>query len=697
MAKTAELLIELFTEEIPARMQPGARAEGIRLLTAAFAEKGLKHGEIQSYTTPRRLTFVVMGLIVEQEDQEVEKKGPRVGSPEQATQGFLKSAGLQSIEEAEVRATDKGEFYFAVQHIKGQPTVGLLPDVIANLIKSFSWPKSMRWADNELTWVRPLRNILCIFDGQKVTGEFSFGKTVLPFTDTTVGHRFMAPESIHVTNFEQYQAKLLNAKVMVDHRVRQERIITDLQAAAKEKGGQISEDSGLLEEVTGLVEWPVILLGNINKDFMSLPKEVLMTAMRVHQRYFALIDAGGKLAPYFAFAANIEAGDKGVTIISGNQRVLAARLSDAKFFYEQDLKIPLMEHGKKLKNAVFHAQLGSMEDKVVRLIKLAHHIANLTESDAAAAEEAAKLCKADLATHMVYEFPELQGIMGAYYAKHYNVKDDIATAIREHYRPRGPHDEIPGNDIGKIVSLADKIDTIVGFFGIDIRPTGSKDPFALRRAALGIVRVGETMPHLALKDLLMFAYQLYPSGKLAKKLGPCLEDLEAFFLERIKVYWRDLGLRYDYIDAVFATGQDAPLIIMRQRVEALNNFMQQSGVGENLLAAYRRASNIVSIEEEKDKTIYGISVDKATLQEDAEIKLYNALNESYEVINNYINQSHFEEAMAVIVRLRPHIDRFFEHVTVNTEQENLRINRLKLLSMIRATLQQVADFSRIEG
>lgn len=698
MSPKGELLIEFFGEEIPARMQSGAREELKRLLTVKLGGQGLTFSDIKAYATPRRLAIVAYDVLLKQEDRLEEKRGPRTNAPQQAIQGFLQSTGLKSLEECEKRDSGKGIFLFAKQEINGQDTAKILPMLIGEIITEFSWPKSMRWGFNTRHWVRPLQSILCILAGEKVKGSISFGQDELHFTDVTYGHRFMKPQAFKVKNLKDYKTKLASAYVILDQDERRKVIIEQSNALAAQHGLTLKHDEALLEEVMGLVEWPVALLGSIDPAFMHLPEEVLITSMRVHQKYFSLQNSERSLAPNFIVIANIEAQDQGKTITAGNEKVLRARLSDAAFFYDQDRKKTLSEHAQGLKTTVFHGQLGTMQQKAERISQLAGFIAPYFNIDKTLAEQAGLLCKADLMTSMVGEFPELQGVMGSYYAL--DDGPDIALAIRDHYRPRGPQDLLPSSHLGIIIALADKIDTLLGFFAIGIKPTGSKDPFALRRAALGCIRLLENFSDLKLSEILGCSYDLYNDVFDAKATPKeeTLEALQAFFLDRLTVHWRDQGMRHDIITAVLSGTQEAPIAVLYQRTQALAEFINRNdSVSENLLGAYRRACNIVAIEEKKDGISYDAEVNESLLSETAEHNLYAALKASLKDVDACLKVRDFAQAMSQIALLRPAIDTFFENVTVNGENRDIRANRLRLLYLIRKTLEQVADFSKIDS
>lgn len=706
----SELLLELLSEEIPARMQARAAEDLKRLVTDRLAEARLSFRTAAAYVTPRRLALVVDGLPAQQPDLTDERKGPRVGAPEQAIQGFLKSAGLESLDQCEQRDTGKGMFWFAVIRKQGRPTVAVLPSLVSEAVAALSWPKSMRWADHEFRWVRPLHRVLAIFDGAVLDGELSLGGGAsIPFEGATRGHRFLGPDDIAVTRFADYKAKLHDAKVVLDPADRRAAIRAQADRLATGEGLTVKADEALLEEVVGLVEWPVVLMGRIDESFMGLPPEVLTTAMRAHQKYFSLLDGEGRLAPCFLVVSNMETADGGRAIVAGNERVLKARLADAKFFWDQDRKTKLEERVPALQDIVFHAKLGTVAQKVDRIQTLAAQLAPLVPgADPDQVRRAALLAKADLTTGMVGEFPELQGIMGRYYALEEGERPAVAEAIAEHYAPLGPNDRCPVAPVSVAVALADKIDTLVGFFAIDEKPTGSKDPYALRRAALGVIRlIVENRLRIPLVQIFEAADANLPitgSRPTQTELAPGWErkiqkhilDLLDFFADRLKVALREQGVRHDLIAAVFARGGEDDLVRLLARVDALKAFLESED-GANLLTAYKRASNIVRIEERKDKRSYDGAVEEGLLRAPEEQALEAALTEAGDASRRALAAEDFTGAMAALARLRRPVDLFFDKVTVNAEEADLRANRLRLLSQIRATLGGVADFSKIEG
>jgi glycyl-tRNA synthetase beta chain len=685
-----ELLLELFSEEIPARMQTRAAEDLKKLVTEKLTAAGLTFTKAEAYVTPRRLALVVDGLPDKQPDVSEEKKGPRVGAPEQAIQGFLKAAGLTSLDQAQKREVGKAEFWFAVAHKQGQPTATVLSTLIAQAVQALGWPKSMRWGANRFAWVRPLQSVVCLFNGRAVAGGIDLGGGSVPFGDTTRGHRFLAPTSFKVANFEDYRTKLRGAYVVLDAAERRQMILHDAEKTASLDKLKVKPDQGLLEEVAGLVEWPVVLMGSIDPKFMDLPPEVLTTSMRAHQKYFSVLTEAGALAPRFVVVANMLTDDGGKAIVAGNERVLRARLSDAKFFWDLDRKTNLEDRVPALAQRIFHAKLGTMAEKVDRIGKIAVDLAQyIPGANADHVRRAARLCKADLSSGMVGEFPELQGIMGRYYALGEGEKAEVADAIRDHYSPLGPNDRCPSAPVSVAVALADKIDSLVGFFAIDEKPTGSKDPFALRRAALGVIRlIVENKLRLPLGDVFRKA------GSHRGEVKP--RELLDFFADRLKVALREKGVRHDLIDAVFSLGGEDDLVRLLARVEALGEFLK-SDDGANLLVAYRRASNIVAIEEKKDKKTYDGAVDQAELKQPEEGTLAKALAETHDGIQMLLKREDFAGAMKAMALLRKPVDAFFDKVTVNAPEANLRANRLRLLSRIRATLGEVADFSKVEG
>ncbi|MGF1592598.1 MAG: glycine--tRNA ligase subunit beta [Kiloniellaceae bacterium] len=694
----AELLVELFSEEIPARMQARAADDLKRLVCDGLKAASLGFDSATAFATPRRLALVVAGLPAQQPDVIEEKKGPKQGAPAQAIEGFMKANGLQSLDAAELRETDKGAFYFLVRKIAGRPTAEVLPELLAAAIAGLPWPKSMRWADDSQRWVRPLHGIVAVFDGAALPGGLVMSADRrVPFGAKTQGHRFLAPEPFEATGFADYREKLRRARVILDPAERREIIARQAEALVREAGIAVKDDSGLLDEVTGLVEWPQVLMGRIDAAYMDLPAEVLSTSMRAHQKYFSTQNADGSLADRFLVVANMEApqGSEGAkTIVAGNERVLRARLADARFFWDQDRQRPLSSRVPALKEIVFHAKLGTVADKVSRLESLAAEISSYVPGcDRDEARSAARLAKADLVTGMVGEFPELQGVMGRYYALNDGEAPAVAEAVAQHYAPLGPGDACPSAPVSVCVALADKIDTLVGFWMIDEKPTGSKDPYALRRAALGVIRlVVENRLRMPLAAVFAAAQAEY-AGLSAP---PVADGLMEFFGERLKVVLRDQGVRHDLITAVMARGGEDDLLRLLARVEALRSFLD-SDDGANLLVAYRRAANIVRIEEKKDKRAYDGAVDAASLRQSEEKTLFSHLGDAAGGAQTALRSEDFTAAMAAMARLRRPVDAFFDEVTVNADDKALRENRLRLLSAIGSTLAEVADFSKIES
>ena len=685
------LLLELLTEEIPARMQARAAEDLARLAGEKLAAAGLAGTAIGSYVTPRRLVLAIDGLPDAQPDVTEERRGPRLGAPDNAVQGFLKSAGIASLAECEQRDTGKGVFYFAVVRRAGKPTAEVLPELLRAALLDLPWPKSMRFPAASFRWVRPIERVLCLL-GNAVLPIALDG---IPAGDTTRGHRFLSPDAFAVRDFAHYQAKLRTAHVILDPAERRAAIADALAKSAKSAGLTLEDDPALLDEVTGLVEWPVVLVGSIDPAYMKLPPEVLTTSMRAHQKYFACLDARGELAPRFLIVSNMVTKDGGKAVVAGNERVLRARLSDARFFWEQDRKLPLSARVPKLRERVFYKGLGTMEDKVTRLQALAVELARYIPGDhAEAVRSAAFLAKADLSTGMVGEFPELQGIMGRYYALHDGEEKAVADAIAEHYSPLGPHDRCPTAPVSVAVALADKIDSLVGFFSIGETPTGSKDPFALRRAALGVIRlILENALRIPLRAAFTRSFDLGRDGGFARDPR---EELVDFFADRLKVHLREKGVRHDLITAVFALAGEDDLVRLLARVAALAKFLGTED-GANLLVAYRRAANILRIEELRDKVKYEGPADRNRLKMLEEEALAKHLASATARAEEALKREAFDDAMAAVAALRKPVDEFFDHVTVNSADPEQRVNRLRLLSEIRATLNAVADFSEIEG
>jgi glycyl-tRNA synthetase beta chain len=693
-----DLLLELRSEEIPARMQRRAAEDLKKLVTDALVERGFLYEGAKAFSTPRRLALHIAGLPARGEAVREERRGPRVGAPEAAIQGFLKGAGLASLDDAQ-RITDpkKGEFYLAVIERPGRETLDVLAELLPEIIRTFPWPKAMRWGaasaqPGALRWVRPLQSIVATFGPETETPE------VVPFAvggiaagTVTYGHRFLAPGPIEVRRFDDYIQALERAKVILDADRRKDVILHDARDLAFARGLDLVEDEGLLEEVSGLVEWPVVLMGSFDAAFLDIPAEAIRATIRANQKCFVLRKSGSEdLAPAFILVSNLVASDGGQAITAGNERVVRARLSDAKFFWETDKATKLGDRLPKLDSIVFHEKLGTQGERIARIAALAKALAPLIGADPALAERAARLAKADLVTEMVGEFPELQGLMGRKYAALQGEHASVCAAIEEHYKPVGPSDRVPSDPVSIAVALADKLDTLVGFWAIDEKPTGSKDPYALRRAALGVIRLLlDRSLRLRLLDQLRAA---------DRGAGADLGDLLAFFADRLKVYLRDQGARHDLIDAVFALpGQDDLLMVVR-RVEALQAFLETED-GRNLLAGVKRASNILRIEEKKDGRAYDAAPDSALAAsgEPAERALAEALAGAASTASQAIASEDFSGAMRALSTLRAPVDAFFQDVTVNAPDPKLRENRLLLLNALRAATRAVADFSKIEG
>jgi glycyl-tRNA synthetase beta chain len=693
-----ELLVELFSEEIPARMQARAAEDLKRLVCEGLSAQGLDFDSAAAYATPRRLTLVIEGLPLRQPDVREEKKGPKEGAPDQAIQGFMKANGLADIGEAELRDTPKGRFYFVVRDIPGRESREVLAEALLDATGKLTWPKSMRWADGSFRWVRPLHSILAVFDGVALDGELKLGTDGgVPLGNETRGHRFLAPDAFIVSDFADYREKLHRAFVVLEAEVRKATILERARALVAKAGVTLKEDENLLDEVAGLVEWPVVHIGNIDPGFMDLPDEVLVSSLKAHQKYFSTLDAEGRIAPRFVFVANIEATDGGAAIVDGNERVLAARLADARFFWDQDRKESLEQRLGALNGIVFHAKLGTLADKVWRMEALASVLAPyIPDCDKDLAWRAARLAKADLVTDMVGEFPDLQGVMGAHYARHDGEDEAVAQAVLEHYAPQGPADRCPSAPVSVAVALADKLDTLAGFWAIGETPTGSKDPFALRRAALGVIRlIVENKLRLPLADILEQALDAQAAAGAAPPSQEVVADLMTFFADRLKVALRDRGVRHDLVSAVFALGSEDDLVRLLGRVEALSDFLASED-GANLLVAHERATNIVRIEQKKDDRVYDGDVDRLLLKESEELALHDALQAARGKAETALKAEKFGDAMTAMAELRLPVDDFFDNVMVNAEDGALRANRLKLLSSIDEVLSRVADFSRIE-
>ncbi len=702
-----DLLLELFSEEIPARMQAKAADDLRRMVTDKLVAEGLVYEGARAFATPRRLALTVHGIPARQSDLKEERKGPRVGGPEAAIAGFLKATGLASLDEATVqRDPKKGDFYVALIEKPGRATLDVLADMLPVIVRTFPWPKSMRWGERSarpgaLQWVRPLHAIVATFGPETEEPDVvKFAIDGIETGQTTYGHRFMAPAAISVRRFDDYEAKLKAAKVVLDPQARKDIILADAKQLAFAQGFELVEDQGLLDEVAGLVEWPVVLMGSFDREFLSIPGEVIRATIRNNQKCFVVNDPKtGKLTDKFILTANIEASDDGNAITAGNERVIRARLSDAKFFYETDLKTKLEDRLPKFENIVFHEKLGTQGERIARIEGLAAEIAPLVGADAAKTKRAAHLAKADLLTEVVGEFPELQGLMGKYYALAQGEDASVAAASEEHYKPQGPADRVPTDPVSVAVALADKIDTLVGFWAIDEKPTGSKDPYALRRAALGVIRlVLENALRLSVLKITKAAIPgLLETGTKHPPIDSdkLSSDLLSFFADRLKVQLRDQGARHDLVDAVFALGGQDDLLMVVRRVEALGKFLD-SDDGKNLLAGTKRASNILAIEEKKDKRSFDGVPNVALYALDEEKTLAKAIEQVKAEASAAVAREDFATAMGAMAKLRPAVDAFFDKVKVNDDNPEVRENRLKLLNEIRAATRAVADFSKIQ-
>src|SRR6476646_51629 len=741
-----DLLLELFSEEIPARMQAKAVDDLRRMVTDKLVAEGLVYEGAKAFATPRRLALTVHGIPARQPDLKTERRGPKIGAPDAAVQGFLKAAGLKSLDDATIQKDPKGDFYVALIEKPGRATLDVLAEMLPVIVRTFPWPKSMRWGARSarpgaLQWVRPLHSIVATFGLEtEETDVVKFAIDGLEAGQVTRGHRFMAPGEIPVRRFDDYEAKLKAAKVVLDPQARKDIILADAKQLAFAQGFELVEDQVLLDEVAGLVEWPVVLMGSFDQEFLSIPGEVIRDTIRNNQKCFVVSDPKTKkLTNKFILTANIEASDDGKAIVSGNERVIRARLSDAKFFYESDLKTKLEDRLPKFDNIVFHEKLGTQGERIERIERLAAEIAPLVGADVEKAKRAAHLAKADLLTEVVGEFPELQGLMGKYYALAQNEDASVAAASEEHYKPQGPGDRVPADPVSVAVALADKMDTLVGFWAIDEKPTGSKDPYALRRAALGVIRIvldnnlriklsgllvspvmrvldkhvmltnpeqHSTMrsqlwqaaaSHEAVLAILskLLDYGVNPKWLVEEKLGKPIVELLSFFADRLKVQLREQGARHDLVDAVFALeGQDDLLMVVR-RVDALGKFLDTDD-GKNLLAGTKRAANILRIEEKKDGKTYDGTPNAALYSLPEEKALAKAIDQVKAEASAAVAKEDFASAMSAMAELRPAVDAFFDKVKVNDDDAKVRENRLKLLNEIRAATRAVTDFSRIQ-
>ena len=685
----SELLLEIISEEIPAGMQVRAIADLEANLVSGLKEIGLSYNNVETFVTPRRLTVSIGGMAEKTEGFTEERRGPKTDAPEKAVQGFLGSVGL-TINEIEKRQTDKGEFLYAVIHFSGQDALDLLPPLVEQAIKKMSWPKSMRWANHAVRWVRPITNILCIFNNNILPIKFGpFGSC-----DFTISHRMLGSKKVKIRDLQDYKRVMKEDNVLIDRKERRDKIIEKATTLVEQEDLRLVSDDNLLEEVLGLVEMPVVLMGSIDPEFMDVPSEVLVTTMKKNQKYFSLTTPDGCLASKFLVVSNQLGRDGGAAIVAGNERVLRARLADAKFFWEQDKKKRLESRLSQLDNISFHPKLGSLANKVDRMVEIASKISDVMGLDNENILRAVRLAKADLSSGMVIEFPNLQGIMGSYYAINDGESQLVANAIRDHYSPMGPSDSCPTEPTSVVVSLADKIDSLISFWAINEKPTGSKDPFGLRRAALGIIRLLiDNKVRLSLSDIFDHAWD---RGKYTNIKRDVVDDLVSFCADRLKIHMKSSGKRHDLIAAVFSVKKEDDFVKMLSCVDALTEFIE-SDDGSNLLVAFRRAANILRIEEKKDQIEFDDLVNTKLLDEMEEIELDKALTKIITKVTSSLKYEEFNRAMSDLSHLRGPLDNFFEKVTVNCKDQDLRLNRLRLLSKIRSTMNQVADFSQIEG
>ena len=752
-----DLLIELFSEEIPARMQARAAADLKARMTDGLVEAGLTYAGASAFSTPRRLTLALGGLTAASPTQTEERKGPRTDAPEKAIEGFLRGAGV-SRDDLEIRDEKKGQVYYATITRPGRDADAIVAEVLESVIRGFPWPKSMRWGNGSLRWVRPLHSILCILtDDAGEAHIVDLDIDGIRAGNSTEGHRFMAPGRFAVSTFEDYAAKLKKRFVMLDAAERSDAIWQDATNQAFAAGLEVAEDRALLAEVAGLVEWPAVLMGTIDETFLGLPPEVLQTSMREHQKFFSVRNPKSDRIERFITVANRETADGGTTILEGNQKVLFARLSDAKFFWENDLRIA-KAGGQAWQDALgsvtFHNKLGSQKDRVERIAALAREIAPVVDAGADLAEQAARWAKADLPSEMVYEFPELQGLMGRYYADAAGLPAEVAAAAQEHYAPLGPSDDVPTAPVSVAVALADKLDILTGFWAIDEKPTGSKDPFALRRAALGVIRLvldnGLTLQIRSLSNILIFDHLIAPvyhagnwsekslafleairsrlsgglsaneaavqllnefnegelylsdieydeeSKEIIQETDDSIRNLLSFFHDRLKVYLKEQGIRHDVIDACIAMPGNDDLALLVKRATALSDFLKTEE-GGNLLQGFKRANNILSQAEENDGVEYSYGADVKFAETEEERALFNALETAEPQIDAALKSEDFAAVMSALAKLRAPIDAFFEAVQVNAENQVVRRNRLNMLGQIRKIGLAAADLRRVEG
>ncbi len=740
-----DLLIELFSEEIPARMQARAADDLKKLVTNGLVEAGLTYASAAAFSTPRRLTLTIEGMLDASPSITEERKGPKADAPEKAIEGFLRGAGL-TRDQLEERETPKGNILFAMIKKPGRPAAEIVAEVLETTIRDFPWPKSMRWGTGSLRWVRPLHSILCIMSAEDGAQIVPMDVDGIEAGATTRGHRFLAPDTITVSNFDDYTAKLKRAFVVLDPAERRDAIWHDATNMAFANGLEVVEDAGLLAEVAGLVEWPVVLMGRIGEAFLDLPAEVLQTSMKEHQKFFSVRNPKTGRIERFITVANRTTADDGATILAGNEKVLSARLSDAKFFWENDLRIAKSDAGMqvwvdRLSNVTFHNKLGTQAELISRMEALAGELAPMVGADADEARQAARFAKADLSSEMVYEFPELQGLMGSYYAKAAGKSDAIAAAAQDHYAPLGPSDDVPTAPVSIAVALAEKIDKLTGFWAIDEKPTGSKDPFALRRAALGVIRIlvennlHVRLDHLHAAQLLRNKRKVMPGledhhvedllSEIAKhgvfgaaydafihrndKQAPNVDiakletsvpsksnDLLSFLHDRLKVYLKDQGVRHDIIDACIAMEGNDDLTLLVKRAKALSETLKTDD-GENLIQGFKRANNILSQAEAADGVEYSYGADIKFAETDEERDLFAALDAAEAQINPAMAAQDFTDAMSAMASLRGPIDAFFNAVQVNSDNSTVRRNRLNLLSRIRTICSSVADLTKIDG
>lgn len=690
----AQLLLEIFCEEIPARMQLNA-AEKLRTdFENRMSDTGLYYQGLKTFVTPQRLVLTADGFSLTQEDNVTEKRGPRVDAPEKALEGFLRSTGLKK-EQLTVKSTDKGDFYFAITTQKGKPTKDILKQVLEDILHNFTWPKSMRWGNSKIRWVRPIQNIACVFGGDILPVKFGH----LVANDISFGHRFMSPKEFKVTDFNSYEKELKQNKVLLNHEDRRLNILWEAEKIAAKNNLKLIDDQKLLDEVTGLVEYPVVLEGEIERNFMKLPEEVLITTIKINQKYFCLRDSKGKLSNKFIFVSNIEGADGSQKIIDGNQRVLRSRLKDAEFFYAQDKNQGLTSFATNLQKIVFHNEIGTIAERVKRIETISVLLAEklgFKKLDINLVKSAARLIKNDLSTEMVGEFPELQGVMGYYYALEQGEDAKVANAIRDQYKPQGPNDEVPEEDISVIISLSEKIEAMSSLFSAGERATGSKDPYALRRLALGIIRIiDKNELNIDLNEFIKKALKLLPSKNFKQKnRDEVLSDISEFILDRIKYQFKSEGKNLEVINAVLSRDEYLDYIDFKESITILTAF-SESPEGTLTIDAYKRANNILSAEEKKEGKNFNSKHSKSLLKNQVEINLVEEIESARAKIKKFTKSGDYAHCLEALTLLPEKINNFYDNTTINADDSKVRENRLKITAAIVELFDFVAEFDSL--